>query len=132
MHARDGRDVLVVHALRVAQVHELVLRELRMQHEIHVAMHRAGQSRGAREVAGRAAFDRVRIELAALDHADVGFALRHEHRAVGQERDRERKRQFFGYDDDANVLAFAGRVFEGAIAPSGLFARPVGATGMPP
>ena len=129
--ARDGeRRAVVAERLRVAQIQRLVLRELRMQRDVHVAVHGARQARRARGERRRAAGDGIRVELAVAHHAQLAVALRDQHRAVGQERQRERKRQRFREHRDADVLAFAGRVVERPVGER-LVGKPCGATGMP-
>ena len=87
-----------------------------MERDVHVTVHGARQTGLAREECFWTARYRIGIELVVAQHADVALALGHEHRAVGQERQRERKRQRLGHHGDANVLTLARRVVERPVA----------------
>ena len=128
---RDG-VALRVELLGVVEIDVAVLRELRMKHDVHQAVHRARQPGLAGAVVRRHAGDRLRIELAVADDAQLPHPLGDEHGAVGQPRHAVRIRQTLGDDDDADPLPFAGVVDKRARRRAACSARPVGATGMPP
>ncbi len=117
LRARDGeRRAVVAERFRVAQEERLVLRELRMQRDIHVAVH------GARK-------PDVPVENDAGPPA-TGFGSSLPSRITrnlpsrcvtsivpsGKKRQRERIRQGFRQHRDANVLSFAGRIIEWPVA----------------
>ena len=101
---RAGRGRLVV-----AEIHEVIRRELRMQRDVvqtgeTLRLH-LGHSR-----------DRHRVERAVLVHApQLPAALGHEHVAARQERDAPRPLEAARVDDRANVLPFRRVIDDGLV-----------------
>ena len=134
LRARDAdRAALLVEWLRVREVEVSVLRELRMERDLHVAVHGARQAGLAGEVRRRAAGYRLRVELAVADDSQLAGALGHEHRAVRVEkRESPGELQSRRHDHDANALALGRCRTPSACPGAGRLARPLGATGIPP
>src|SRR5262245_58047499 len=98
--ARDGDGAaLLVERFRVGEIQELVLGELWMQCDVHVAVNGAGQTRLTGEVALWSAGNRVRIEHAIAHDAEIPGALGDEQGAVRRERKRPRELQPFRHHD---------------------------------
>ena len=106
--AMRDRPALLVERLGVRQIDEPVLRELRMERDVHVAMHGSGQSRLSGPVRCRRAGDRLRIEHAVSNHPQAAGALGDEHGAVRKKRQRPRIFERAGHRGHANALTLAG------------------------
>ena len=108
--ARERRRPFLLLTLRVGQVDELVLRELRMDGDFEQP------ALPDREHLGRPGH-RLRVERAAADDPQLSRLLGDEHVAVRQEREAPRRRQALEHRHDANGRAdrldHLGRVGEG-------------------
>ena len=96
--ARERRRAFLLFTLRVSQVHELVLRELRVDGDFEQP------ALPDREHLGRPGHRR-RVERAAADDAQLPGLLGDEHVAVRQEREAPRRRQPLEHRHDANGRA---------------------------
>jgi hypothetical protein len=100
-------------AIRAVPISDEAVRgELRVERQVHVAVHRAGLAGDAEVACDRSAGNRLRVERAAVNQAQPAFPLGHEHVAVRQKRDAPRKRERLGDDGDANALMFGGVVHD--------------------
>jgi hypothetical protein len=95
MSFRSTSPLLVVPALRVRQVHELVLRELRVDGNLEESSLLDGEH-------VRRSGDGLWIERAAAHYAQLARLLRNQHVTVREEREAPRRRQALEHRHDAD------------------------------
>ena len=93
--ARGGRRIRVGHGLVIRDIDPLVLREARVEDDVH-------QTLQSLRVHARSTRHRIRVEHAVSNDAETAGTLRHEDVAVGQECDRPRLLKL-RHDDDAQI-----------------------------
>ena len=92
-----NRRAVVRPALRVGEIHEVVLREVGMQHHVHQPLVRTGHDLGDTG-------NRHRIEHAVADDTQLTRTFRDEHSAIGQECQGEGAREPVGDSHHANLV----------------------------
>ena len=106
--AEAERGGLIADGLRVGEVDDAVVGELRMQHDVLIAVHGAGQTGNPRPERVGTARDGLGIQHAVTQDANLARARRDEHVEIGQDGQAPRKLDLVGDDDDADIHVFAG------------------------